>query len=516
MKTLSLFTAVAAAAFSLATATFAASPARPNIVLLYADDLGYGDLGCYGATKVKTPNLDRLAAESLRFTDAHSPAATCTPSRYSLLTGEYAWRRQGTGILPGDAALIIQPGRTTLPGMLKQAGYATAVVGKWHLGLGDGNLDWNKDIKPGPLEIGFDYSFILPATGDRVPCVYVEGHRVVGLDPADPIEVNYKKPIGNEPTGKAHPELLKMKANNGHADTIVNGIGRIGFMSGGKAARWNDENMAEVITRRAVKFIEQHTNQPFFLYFATHDIHVPRVPGERFRNSSQCGVRGDVIQQFDWSAGEVLAALDRLGLKQNTLVIMSSDNGPVVIDGYTDGAWKNLNGHTPAGPYRGGKYTAYEGGTRMPFLVRWPERVKPGVSDALLCQIDLLASFASLVGTKLPADAAPDSLDVLPALLGESKTGRDHLVEQGGPLALRVGSWKYISGVKAAAAAKRAEPACEPGDETSPTEKHVPGGALYDLASDLGEKDNLAAKNPAKLKELEKLLSDLKEKGKTR
>ena len=514
MKALRLFNLVATTAFGLATATFAASAARPSIVLLYADDLGYGDLGCYGATKVKTPNLDRLATESLRFTDAHSSAATCTPSRYALLTGEYAWRRKGTDILPGDAALIIQPGRTTLPGMLQQAGYATAAVGKWHLGLGNGDLDWNKDIKPGPLEIGFDYSFILPATGDRVPCVYVEGHRVVGLDPTDPIEVSYKKPIGNEPTGKAHPELLKMKANNGHADTIVNGIGRIGFMSGGKAACWNDEQMAEVITRRAVSFIEQHTNQPFFLYFATHDIHVPRVPGERFRNSSQCGVRGDVIQQFDWSAGEVLAALDRLGLKQNTLVIMSSDNGPVVIDGYTDGAWKNLNGHTPAGPYRGGKYTAYEGGTRMPFLVRWPERVKPGVSDALICQVDLLASFASLVGVKLPADAAPDSLDMLPALLGASKTGRDHLVEQGGPLALRLGAWKYISPAKTAA--KRAEPAREPGDETSPTEKHLPTAQLYDLAADLAEKNNLAAKNPAKLQELETLLSALKEKGRTR
>jgi len=219
----------AAACASLAGTGFGAAPRqRPNLVIIYADDLGYGDVSCYGANKIKTPNIDRLASRGRRFINAHAPAATCTPSRYSLLTGEYAWRKKGTGILPGDAALIIEPARTTLPSMLQRAGYTTGVVGKWHLGLGSGNLNWNEDIKPGALDIGFDYSFLIPATGDRAPCVFVENRRVVGLDPADPIEVSYRAPVGTEPTGRDHPELLKMRPSQGHDQTIVNGISRIG------------------------------------------------------------------------------------------------------------------------------------------------------------------------------------------------------------------------------------------------------------------------------------------------
>ncbi len=372
----------------------ATKPPSPNIVLILADDLGYGDVGCYGATKIPTPNMDRLAHEGLRFTDAHATSATCTPSRYALLTGEYPWRKKGTGILPGNASLIIPTNHITLPGILQQARYRTGVVGKWHLGLGGpGGADWNGLIAPGPLEIGFDYCFIMAATGDRVPCVYIEDHRVVGLDPADPIQVSYGKPIGDEPTGKQYPELLRMRLTAGHDGTIINGIGRIGFMTGGKAARWKDEDMADTFTKQAVRFIERNTNQPFFLYFATHDPHVPRVPHPRFLGKSGCGVRGDVIVQLDWCVGEVLAALDRLHLATNTLVILSSDNGPVLDDGYADGAVRDLNGHKPAGPLRGGKYSIYEGGTRVPFLVRWPGRVKPGLSDALICQVDLLKSL---------------------------------------------------------------------------------------------------------------------------
>jgi arylsulfatase A-like enzyme len=461
----------------------------PNIVLILADDLGYGDIGCYGAKKVKTPNLDRLATQGLRLTDAHATSATCTPSRYGLLTGEYPWRHKGTGILPGDAAMIIAPGRPTLPAVLHAAGYATAAVGKWHLGLGNGKLDWNGAIKPGPLEIGFDYCFIMPATGDRVPCVYVENHRVAGLDPRDPLTVSYRHKVGAEPTGREHPELLKMKLAEGHDGTIVNGISRIGFMSGGKAARWNDETMADTLTGKACAFIEKNKDRPFFLYFATHDIHVPRVPSPRWRGTSGCGVRGDVIQQFDGSVGDMLATLDRLHLADDTLVIVTSDNGPVINDGYDDDADQEFRGLAAAGPLRGGKYTIWEGGTRVPWIVRWPGHVPAGkTSDALLCQVDLLATLASLAGQKLPAGAGPDSINLLPALLGKATVGRGELVEHAiMQLALRLGLWKYVP-----AKAKM---------------------QLYDLGNDLGEQQNVAGRHPKVVDDAAARLKAIRQKG---
>jgi arylsulfatase A-like enzyme len=286
---------------------------RPNIVIIYTDDLGFGDISANGAKKIKTPNIDRIAKEGLRFTNAYATSATCTPSRFSLLTGKYAWRKSGTNVAPGDAALIIPTDVETMPAMLQKAGYRTAVVGKWHLGLGPaGGPNWNADIKPGPLEIGFNYSFIMPATGDRVPCVYLEKHRIVDLDPSDPIRVSYKEKIGNEPTGKENPELLKMNYSHGHDATIINGVSRIGWMTGGKKARWIDEDMADVFTNRAINFLDENAKNPFFLYFATHDIHVPRVPHSRFVGKSGMGARGDAILQLDWSVGEILKTLDRL------------------------------------------------------------------------------------------------------------------------------------------------------------------------------------------------------------
>ncbi len=476
---------------------------RPNVVLIYADDVGYGDLGCYGATKIKTPQLDKLAAAGLRFTDGHSAAATCTPSRYALMTGEYAWRKKGTGILAGDAALIVEPGRTTLPSLLKAAGYATGVVGKWHLGLGSGNLDWNAAISPGPRGIGFDYSFLIPATGDRVPCVYVENGRVVGWDSADPIRVSYKEPVGDEPTGKKNPELLKMQLTHGHDFTIVNGISRIGYMSGGKAARWVDENMADDLAKKAIGFIEQHQREPFFLYLATHGIHVPRAPHSRFVGTSGCGTRGDAMQELDDTVGQVLAALERLKLAENTLVVFTSDNGPVLDDGYADGAVRDLGDHKPAGPLRGVKYSAYEGGTRVPLIVRWPAKIEPGTSTALVCQVDFLASFAALVGKDEKISTAPDSENVLQALLEETQSGREVLVEQANVLALRQGDWKYISTISGNNPEAAKKLGAKPGAATV--------GQLFNLADDLGETHNLAAEFPERVQQMAALLSKIRD-----
>lgn len=479
----------------------------PNVVIIYADDVGYGDFSCYGATRVQTPNVDALANEGLRFRNAHSAAATSTPSRYGLLTGEYPWRRKGTGVARGDAALIINPNRFTLPQLMKEAGYATAAVGKWHLGLGaeTGKQDWNQRVSPGPAEMGFDYSYIMAATADRVPCVYMENQRAVGLDPKDPIHVSYVRNFEGEPTGKDNPELLtKLKPSHGHDMSIVNGISRIGFMKGGKAALWEDENIADSITHHAVRFIRQQTkDQPFFLYFGTNDIHVPRYPHSRFRGKSDLGYRGDAILQFDWTVGEVVRALKETGLYDQTLILISSDNGPVVDDGYQDQAVEKLKNHKPWGPYRGGKYSTFEAGTRVPFIIHWPGRVRPGVSDALVSQIDMLATMGELVGSELPANAPSDSQKQLPAWLGLTAKGRDYIVTSAYALSIVTPEWKYT------------EP--RQGNtynaQTNTELGLAPNPQLYHLATDRGEYDNVANENPLVLKLLKQLLEEEKEKG---
>lgn len=478
----------------------------PNILLIYTDDVGFGDVSCNGATQVATPNIDRIAAEGLNCSDAHAAAATCTPSRYALLTGEYAFRKKGTGVLPGDARLIVEPGRTTLPGMLRDAGYRTGIVGKWHLGLGDGKLDWNGDIAPGPLDVGFDESFLLPATGDRVPCVYVEGRRVVGLRGDDPIEVAYQQRIDNRPIGREVPETLKQRWDFGHDMTIVNGISRIGYMTGGKDALWVDEDMADVFVGRAKRFLNEHRERRFFLMFSTHDIHVPRVPHPRFVGKTSMGPRGDAMAQLDWSVGELLAELDRLELTKNTLVIFTSDNGPVVNDGYRDEAEAKLGSHKPAGPWRGGKYSAFEAGTRVPFLVRWPGVVKPGTSSALIGQVDALATMAALTGRSLGAEDGVDSLPQLDAWLGREPVGRDHLVLHAGSLALREGQFKFIEASQRAATDRFTK--IELGNAPQPQ--------LYDLAQSPGEVQNLAVEQQERAAAMAARLEALRKAGRTR
>ena len=483
--------------------------ALPNVIFIYADDLGYGDLECYGATRVQTPNVNRLANEGIRFTHAHATASTSTPSRYGLLTGEYAWRRPDTDIAAGNAKMIIRPEQYTMADLFKSAGYATAAIGKWHLGLGDktGEQDWNAPLPAALGDLGFDYHYIMAATADRVPCVFIENGQVANYDPSAPIEVSYKENFPGEPTGKDNPELLyNLKPSFGHDKSIVNGISRIGYMKGGGKALWKDENIADSILVHAQEFIKIHKDKPFFMYFATNDVHVPRFPHDRFRGKSPMGLRGDAIVQFDWTVGQLLKTLDDLGISDNTLIILSSDNGPVVDDGYADEAVAKLGDHRPAGPLRGNKYSAFEGGTRIPFIVRWPKEIHEAkVSDALISQIDGFASFASLLQVRLPKGAAIDSRNHLDTWLGKDKTDRPWVIEQAlnHALSVRTKDWKYIEPSRGEAFMK--EESVETGYLMAPQ--------LYNVSSD-NEQKNLANDHPEIVYEMQNILKDVRDKVK--
>lgn len=479
------------------------STKKPNVIFIYVDDLGYGDLSCYGATAVQTPNVDALATGGIQFTDAHCTAATCTPSRYSLLTGNYAFRNNAA-ILPGNAPLIINPEQETIADMFKRAGYATAVVGKWHLGLGNGSPDWNSTIKPGPLEIGFDYSYLIPATADRVPTVFVENHRVVNLDPNDPITVNYDKRIGTDPIGLENEEILKMTADAQHSGTVVNGISRIGFMSGGHKAYWKDEDFSNVLTEKAIDFITIHKDKPFFLYFALPDIHVPRAPNAKFVGKTKMGSRGDAIVQMDWVTGQIMKKLKELELADNTIIVFSSDNGPVLDDGYADNAIVNNDNHKPGGDFKGGKYSAYEAGTRVPTIVYWLNKIKPAKSQALLSQVDFFASFAKLIGVKIENKAtAIDSYDMLDVLMGKNTKGREQMLEEAFTMSLREGNWKYIAPQTKATPDWLVNKDIKTGLQQTPQ--------LYDLSKDPKEENNLAKIMPERVKTMEvQLLKILK------
>jgi arylsulfatase A-like enzyme len=489
---------------------------HPNIIVIMADDLGYGDVSCNGATAIKTPHIDALAAMGQRFTSGYCSASTCTPTRYSFLTGTYAFRQKGTGIAPPNSPAIIQPGTETIASLLQQAGYTTAVIGKWHLGLGGkGGPDWNGELKPGPLEIGFDSCFLLPTTNDRVPQVFVQNHHVKNLDPADPLWVGNKKPSPDHPTGVTARDTLKMDWSHGHNQTIHNGISRIGFYTGGTAARFRDEDLADAWVAQSKDFIhgQKTAEKPFFLFFAAHECHVPRVVHERFQGKSQLGPRGDAILELDWCVGELTKTLAAEGLTENTLVVFCSDNGPVLDDGYKDDAVEKNGTHRAAGPYSGGKYSVYEGGTRTPFITCWPGTIPVGVSDALVCTIDLATSLAHLVGQPIPANACLDSLNVSDALLAKpGATGRDHLVQQdngnSGNFGLRVGDWKLVRHDRKQA-------------RNLAVEQHlantkVPQYQLFDLGADPAEKNDVTAARPQLASQLAERLQKLIADGRTR
>jgi arylsulfatase A-like enzyme len=362
-------------------------------------------------------------------------------------------------------------------------------------------VDWNKKVSPGPNEVGFDYSFIMAATQDRVPTVYLENGHVAGLDPDDPLLVSYEKNFEGEPTGLVNPELCKMMWHHGHNNSIHNGIPRIGFQKGGKSAMWVDENMADDFLGKAQQYVRKHKDHPFFLYYALQQPHVPRTPHPRFVGSSGMGPRGDVIVEADWCVGELVKTLDEEGLLENTFIIFSSDNGPVLNDGYYDDAVEKLGDHKPWGPLRGGKYSLYEAGTRVPFITFWKGKIEPSVSDALISQLDLFSSLAELVGSE---KRGPDSKELLDVFLGKSNQGRDILImEATSRTALRKGDRVMIPPYEVPAVNKQVN--IELGNS--------PGFQLYNLAEDLGQQNNLAEENPEKLREMVEVFKNIRGAG---
>jgi len=468
---------------------------RPNIVLILADDLGYGDLSCYGATTVETPRIDSLAQSGILFTDAHAPSAVCTPSRYGILTGRYCWRTQlKVDCLFGHDPLLIEDGRMTVASMLKSAGYSTGCVGKWHLGFGKDYPDWNGELKPGPLEVGFDYFFGVPVTNAQAPYVYVENHRVVGLDPKDPIRLG--------PDSKTNQ------------------------MFGGTAARYKADELALQHTRKAVDFIERSKDRPFFLYFTPDNVHAPYTPNARFHGTSACGVYCDFIRELDWSVGEILSALDRSGVADKTLVVLTSDNGGL----YSRPAYDL--GHRVNADLLGQKTDAWEGGHRVPFLARWPKKIKANSrSDELICLVDFMATAAAAVGLNLPRTAGPDSFNVLPALLGDTsrkpvRGGAVILASYSGMLAVRQGDWILILGRGSGGSTTeyfkhygmRLE---ELGRKTTgwavkgmgEPDPSLPPGQLYNLAKDRGQAENLYRDHPEIVQRLTNVLIEYRARG---
>lgn len=417
---------ILAISFLLLPTLVSAAEKQPNIVIIFADDLGYGDLSCYGATHVQTPNIDRLAQQGRRFSDAHSASAVCTPSRYALITGQYPVRHGNLwNPIFLRVPLAVDNDRTTIADVAKDAGYKTAIIGKWHLGFGEkAPVDWNAPLKPGPLELGFDYYFGVPVVNSHPPFVFIENHNVVGLEKDDPFVYNQK----------AETRIFEEKF----------GINQIGGAKAAHAA-YDDEKVGTTLTEKATGWIRQQQDSPFFLYFATTNIHHPFTPAPRFQGTSKAGRYGDFIHELDWIVGEVMQTLDETGLAENTLVVFTSDNGGMLNLG-GQAAWKS--GHRMNGDLFGFKFDAWEGGHRIPFIARWPGNIEAGSeSDALVSNVDLLATVAAVVGRKLGPDEGPDSFNLLPVLTGDSAQVRDHLLiapQKQTHLALRQGDWIYI------------------------------------------------------------------------
>ena len=484
---------------------------NPNVIIIFTDDLGYGDLGCYGATKVKTPNIDQLANEGRIFTDAHSAAAVCTPSRYALVTGEYPFRKDIFGAAFLGVGLLIDTNQLTIASLMKKSDYSTACIGKWHLGFGDDTPDWNGDLKPGPLELGFDYYYGIPVVNSHPPFVYVENHRVLGLDPADPFIYDTK----------AETKEFQEKFD-------------LDLIGGAKAAHalYEDEKVGATLTRKAISWITDHKDSPFFLYLSTTHIHHPFTPQPRFNGTSDCGRYGDFIHELDWIVGEIMKSLDDLNIADNTLLIFTSDNGGMLNQGGQDAF---QSGHRNNGELLGFKFDAWEGGHRVPFIVRWPGRIEEGSKSAqLICNVDIIATLAALTGYHLKPGEGPDSYNILPAFLGETGNQiRDHVVlaasnEQ--HLALRKDNWIYIG-----AQGGGGFTATNPGDhmlggpaalkfaneknsdvEDGKIKPGAPEVQLYDLESDLSQSRNVARENPEMVKKMQTMLNELRQKQQTR
>ncbi len=449
---------------------------NPNIVFILADDMGYGDPQCLNPeSQIPTPNMNRLAEEGMVFTDAHSGSAVCTPTRYGVLTGRYSWRTHlKSGVLWGYSPMLIDPQRMTTASLLKKYNYRTACVGKWHLGLGgEEETDYSQPLRPGPLDVGFDYFFGIPASLDMIPYVYVENDHVVEL-----------------PT-----ETIEEKREGG-----------VFWRGGPIAPNFDFEEVLPTLTEKAVSFIDkcadQTPDQPFFLYFPLSAPHTPWVPTEEFRGTSGAGLYGDFVHQVDHMIGRVLEALDRHNLTDNTLVILSSDNG-------ADERFIEAQDHDANHIYRGQKSDAWDGGHRIPFIARWPQHVKAGSQcNQTICLNDLLLTFAAIIDEPVPEDAGEDSYNVLPYLLGETdRSIREATVHHSvnGTFAIRKGQWKLIY-------------ACGSGGWTKPEEDcepDAPKWQLYDMKNDVREQHNLYNERQDIVQELDALLNQYKESGRS-